>query len=156
VRKQADFEVLHEWLSSAGLLETFLSRAVLEWAIEEPILDMRSQDDATLAKRAAARDAVTHLAANMSAYEFMIGGQARDMQVSVIYSPEEVLEDPHMIARGFPVQVSHPEIGREVTYPGAPILFHRSPMRIQRRAPLLGEHNEDVLRELAREGTPTR
>ena len=41
----------------------------------------------------------------------------------------------------------HPEIGREVTYPGAPILFHRSPMRIQRRAPLLGEHTVEVLRE---------
>ena len=145
IRKQADFAMLHEWLSSTGLLETFPSRAVLEWAIEEPITNLLSQDDATLAKRTAARDAVTYLAANMTAYEFMLGGQARDMQVSVIYAPEEVLEDQHMLARGFPVQVSHPEIGREITYPGAPTLFHGSPMRIQRRAPLLGEHNDEVL-----------
>jgi crotonobetainyl-CoA:carnitine CoA-transferase CaiB-like acyl-CoA transferase len=152
VRKQSDFVVLHDWLSSAGLLETFPSRPLLEWAIEEPITDMLSDDDATLEKRAAAREAVMHLAAHMSAHEFMIGGQERDMQVSVIYSPEEVLGDPHMVARGFPVRVPHPEIGREVTYPGAPILFHRSPMRIQCRAPSLGEHNADVLAELASNG----
>jgi crotonobetainyl-CoA:carnitine CoA-transferase CaiB-like acyl-CoA transferase len=148
IRRQSDFVILHEWLDAAGLLETFASRAVLEWAIEEPIVDHRGTDDATLEKRAAARDALEHLAANMSAYEFMIAGQARDMQVSVVYSPEEVLEDAHMVARGFPARVGQPEIGREVTYPGAPILFHGSPMGIRRRAPLLGEHSAEVLDEL--------
>ena len=145
VRRPEQFRMLLEWLSGAGLLENFSSRAVLEWAIEDPILDLMTPSDDTMAKLGAARDAITHLAANMSAYEFFQGGQARNMQVSIIYSPEEVLSDPHMVARGFPVQVNHPELGRDVTYPGAPYLFHKSPVRIQRRPPLIGEHTGEVL-----------
>ena len=34
----------------------------------------------------------------------------------------------------------HPELGRNHTYPGAPYRFEKSPWRISRRAPLLGEH----------------
>lgn len=147
VRRPEQFRMLLEWLSGAGLLENFSSRAVLEWAIEDPILDLMTPSDDTMAKLGAARDAITHLAANMSAYEFFQGGQARNMQVSIIYSPEEVLSDPHMVARGFPVQVNHPELGRDVTYPGAPYLFHKSPVRIQRRPPLVGEHTGEVLGE---------
>jgi crotonobetainyl-CoA:carnitine CoA-transferase CaiB-like acyl-CoA transferase len=147
-RRLSDFQTLHEWLTSVGLLESFESRALLEWAIEEPPTDPQGQDDATVAKRGAARAATMHLASSMTAYEFFLGGQARNMQVSVIYSPEEVLGDAHMLARGFPVTVAHPEIGREVIYPGAPYLFERSPVAIQRRAPLLGEHNAEILAQL--------
>ncbi|NQZ99012.1 MAG: CoA transferase, partial [Myxococcales bacterium] len=66
----------------------------------------------------------------------------------IIYSPEEALEDPHFVERGFPVEVEHPELGRRVTYPGAPYKFEKSPWAISRRAPKLGEHNEEVLAEL--------
>jgi crotonobetainyl-CoA:carnitine CoA-transferase CaiB-like acyl-CoA transferase len=147
VRRPEQFRMLLEWLSVAGLVGTFPSRAILEWAVEEPILDPFSQEDDTLAKLGAAREAIGHLAANMPAYEFFQGGQKRNMQVSIIYSPEEVLSDPHMVARGFPVSVNHPELGRDVTYPGAPYLFHKSPVRIQRRPPLVGEHSEEVFNE---------
>jgi len=46
------------------------------------------------------------------------------------------------------VEVPHPELGRSFTYPGAPYRFEKSPWRISRRAPLLGEHEEEVLGEL--------
>jgi crotonobetainyl-CoA:carnitine CoA-transferase CaiB-like acyl-CoA transferase len=68
--------------------------------------------------------------------------------VGIIYSPEEVMEDEHFKARGFPVEVEHPDLGRSFVYPGAPYLFHGSPWAIQRRAPLLGEHQAEVLAEL--------
>ena len=64
--------------------------------------------------------------------------------------PEEVIEDPHMVARGFPVQVKHEDLGREITYPGAFARFTKSPVTIERRAPHLGEHNADVFGALPR------
>jgi hypothetical protein len=88
VRKPSDYQMLHEWLTTAGLIESFESRALLEWAIEEPVTDRFNQDDASMAKRAAARNAIVYLASNMKAYDFFVGGQARDMQVSIIYSPK--------------------------------------------------------------------
>ena len=61
--------------------------------------------------------------------------------MGIIYSPEEAMADPHFVARGFPVEVEHPEHGRSFTYPGAPYKFEKSPWSV-RRAPLLGEHND--------------
>ncbi len=139
--------MLIDWLTSAGLLDDFPQRSVIEWAIEEPITDLSSQDDATLSKLAAGREAVNFIASRMSAYDFFIAGQARNMQVAIIYSPEEVLSDPHIVARGFPVKVAHPELDREILYPGAPYIFEKTPVQVDRRAPLLGEHTDEVLTE---------
>ena len=59
------------------------------------------------------------------------------------------MEDPHFQARGFCVPVEHEALGRSVVYPGAPYAFERSPWRISRRAPRLGEHDEEILGPLA-------
>ena len=63
-------------------------------------------------------------------------------------SPEEAFEDEHIKFRGIHQQVEHPELGADITYPSRPIRFTGSPMSIQRRAPLLGEHTDEVLSEL--------
>ncbi len=44
------------------------------------------------------------------------------------------------------VQVDHPALGR-LRMPGAPVKMSETPLRADRRAPLLGEHTRDVLRE---------
>ena len=65
--------------------------------------------------------------------------------MGIIYPPEDVFSDPHFVARGWPVEVSHPELGRSYTYPGAPISFGASPMVDPTAAPLLGEGNVELL-----------
>ena len=59
-----------------------------------------------------------------------------------VSGPEELLNDPHYKARGFWVEVDHPETGK-LTYPGAPFKMSETPWRAG-RAPLLGEHNEEI------------
>lgn len=58
----------------------------------------------------------------------------------------EVLADPHLHARGFLVEVDHPELGR-VTLPRSPIRYEGSPPRDLDPSPLLGQHTEEVLAE---------
>ena len=58
------------------------------------------------------------------------------------------MADPHIEARGFPVEVEHPEVGRQIRYPGAPYRFSATPWAVRRRAPLIGEDNADVFAEL--------
>jgi len=53
-----------------------------------------------------------------------------------------------LTARAFFVPVPHHEIGVTVTYPGAPYAFSRTPWRIHRRPPLLGEHTDEVFAEI--------
>lgn len=59
-----------------------------------------------------------------------------------VAGPEDLLDDPHYRARGFWAKIDHPEAGK-LTYPGAP--FKMSEVTWQTgRAPLLGEHNEEI------------
>jgi len=57
---------------------------------------------------------------------------------------EELFEDEHLLARGFWIDVEHPELGTTVKYPGAPYVLQRTPWRFVRRAPLIGEHNTEI------------
>jgi formyl-CoA transferase len=58
----------------------------------------------------------------------------------------EAFADPHIQSRGMVVQVDHPALGR-LRMPGAPVKMSETPPRADRRAPLLGEHTREVLRE---------
>ena len=73
------------------------------------------------------------------------GAQERGINWGAIRTPDDLLDDGHLHDRGFWVSVEHPELGRSFTYPGPAGVWNDSPWRISRRAPLVGEHNEEVL-----------
>lgn len=57
---------------------------------------------------------------------------------------EEIFQDEHLLDRGFWVDVEHPEVGGTFKYPGAPYVLQKTPWRMVRRAPLIGEHNTEI------------
>ena len=57
---------------------------------------------------------------------------------------KDCVEDEQLAARGFWVEVEHPELGDRILYPGAPLLLDEAQWSLSRRAPLIGEHNEEV------------
>ncbi len=73
------------------------------------------------------------------------GGQQRDFPWGAIRSMDEIVDDDHLTDRGFFWQVEHPELGETFTYGGGAAIFNGSPWRISRRAPLIGEHNVEIL-----------
>ena len=141
------FREVHGWLVELSLLEDFPEAFLLEMGAEREFIDLSkiAGDPELQAIFGAGREAQNLIASRLPAYEFFVGSQQRGLPVGAIYAPEDVFEDPHFRARGFPVEVEHPELGRSFVYPGAPYRFERSPWRIQRRAPRLGEHNDAVL-----------
>ena len=72
--------------------------------------------------------------------------QASRIPISPVSTAADVLTSPHLAAREFFVEVEHPDAGRW-PYPGAPYRFAATPWRIRRRAPRLGEHNDEVYGE---------
>jgi CoA:oxalate CoA-transferase len=60
---------------------------------------------------------------------------------------EDLLADAQLADRGYFVQIDHPASGR-LTYPGAPFRLMQTPFAIRRPAPLLGQHNAEVLGDL--------
>jgi crotonobetainyl-CoA:carnitine CoA-transferase CaiB-like acyl-CoA transferase len=149
-RRGPDFQRMIEWLVDLGIADDFALMPVLELGAAKPRLDLAriGEDDEVRTIFGAGREALEHIAANVGAYEFFHSGQSRGFQVGIIYSPEEVFDDPQMQARGFGVELEHPELGRSYTYPGAQWRFTKSPVGPRSRAPLLGEHNAEVYGEL--------
>lgn len=64
-----------------------------------------------------------------------------------VLSNRGLVEDPHLNARGFFEEWDHPEIGSQ-KYDGMLWKLSKTPGRIEKRAPLLGEHNNYVFGEL--------
>ena len=58
----------------------------------------------------------------------------------------DIRTDEQLAARSFWQAVEHSEHGATVTYPGVFARFSATPARIRRRAPRLGEHNDEVFR----------
>jgi benzylsuccinate CoA-transferase BbsF subunit len=63
------------------------------------------------------------------------------------FASDRLVADPHVIARQTFVEVEHPVLGSQ-TVMRAPWLLSSWPCDIQRSAPLMGEHNHEVLTEL--------
>jgi len=70
--------------------------------------------------------------------------QAARVPVGPAYSSEDVVNSEHLAVRNYFVEMDHPEIGL-TKYPGAPYRLSLTPWRIERHAPSLGEHNEEIL-----------
>ncbi len=64
-----------------------------------------------------------------------------------VYDVDEVVRDPHLKAREMFVEVEHPKAGT-VKVPNFPVKFSVTPGKIVNAAPLLGEHNKDILVKL--------
>lgn len=74
---------------------------------------------------------------------FTLAGEAR-LPFAPISTVGQLINSPHLKARGFFVTVSQPGAGA-VTMPGAPYTLSRTPWELRRPAPRLGEHNAEVL-----------
>jgi benzylsuccinate CoA-transferase BbsE subunit len=79
--------------------------------------------------------------------ELLERAQMLRLPYASVRRPEALFEDEQLAARGYFVEVEHPELGRKIRYPGAPFLFNGTPWRVRRRPPLVGEHSEEILRE---------
>jgi CoA:oxalate CoA-transferase len=69
-------------------------------------------------------------------------GQLKRIAMSFPRTIKDLIDSPQHKARGFWVDIDHPITGR-LTYPGAPGIMSETPYQVE-RAPLFGEHNEEI------------
>ncbi len=69
-----------------------------------------------------------------------------DIWAGPVYGYKELVEDPQVKHNGTFVEYDHPTEGRVKT-PGFPIRFSKTPSKVERGAPLAGEHTREVLAE---------
>ena len=74
--------------------------------------------------------------------------EAAKLPAAPLNSPQDALDDPHVRAMGFLKSVPFPGAPRDVPIVETPFRMSATPGSIRRRAPLLGEHTDEVLSEI--------
>jgi crotonobetainyl-CoA:carnitine CoA-transferase CaiB-like acyl-CoA transferase len=72
--------------------------------------------------------------------------RAADIWCGPVYGYADLVADPQIAHNGTFVEYDHPTEGHVKT-PGFPIRFEKTPSKVERGAPLAGEHSRAVLRE---------
>ncbi|MBI2908398.1 MAG: CoA transferase [Chloroflexi bacterium] len=70
--------------------------------------------------------------------------QRRGVRLMPVYSAEDVLKDPQLLARDFFVDIDYPELGAKIKDVGVPYRLSKTPATVRRRAPLIGEDNLEI------------
>src|SRR5207245_11198347 len=106
---------------------------------------------ATLQARARNGDAINEIVqdwcSSKTAAEIEEKLVANQVPVSRVYAVDEIVADPHVQARGSIVEIDDPELG-PIKQQGPVPALDRTPLSIERGAPRLGEHTDEVLGSL--------
>ena len=76
-------------------------------------------------------------------YDYFNTAGSNSWVASVVQTSEDLVNNPHLDARGYFTEVEHPVIGK-IKMPGEIFRLTESPWSLRRPAPLLGQHNQEV------------
>jgi crotonobetainyl-CoA:carnitine CoA-transferase CaiB-like acyl-CoA transferase len=74
--------------------------------------------------------------------------EANRIPAGPVYTPQQALDDPHVREAGFLHAMKYPGADKPVPVLQEPVKLSRTPLTIRQRAPRLGEHTDQILREL--------
>jgi crotonobetainyl-CoA:carnitine CoA-transferase CaiB-like acyl-CoA transferase len=129
---------LVDWMDSEGMATETVKQA--DW--ESFDMFWAPQETVDILEEPIMRFFLTHARAEL--YE---GALERHIMLYGVSSINELAEDDQLAARDYWAEVEHPELDATITYPNAFAKFSETGCGIRRRAPLIGEHNEEIYEE---------
>ena len=145
------------YYTTGGVGGARTNRALVQWMDEEGMaddflktMDWDKFDMATVSKEvyAGLERRVGEFFLSHTSKELYEGAKKRRIMLYPVADIKDLTENEHIMARGFWAKVEHPELGATITYPGASVRCSETPLKILRRAPLIGEHNEEVYQKI--------
>jgi crotonobetainyl-CoA:carnitine CoA-transferase CaiB-like acyl-CoA transferase len=141
------FEASDGWVNIGGANQANWERIAIalghpEWR-EDPRFATNSDRMENLA---ALTDAMSAIVATRTRAEWIAVLDAAGVPVGPVNTIGEALTHPQTLARGMVVDLVHPQAGATKAI-GCPIHFSKTPTRIDRPAPMLGEHSRELLHE---------
>ena len=128
-------QALVEWIDRQGMAPEFLKQK-----------DWKAFDIARVTQEEIDRmeEPIGEFFKGVTKAEFFKEVVKRQMLGYPVASVKEIFEDPQHEARGFWQRIEHSELKASMDYPGGFAKFSEGACQIWRRAPLIGEHNEEI------------
>ncbi|MGH7916762.1 MAG: CaiB/BaiF CoA transferase family protein [Candidatus Binataceae bacterium] len=114
-----------------------------EWASEELFRDRLSRAQNMDALKALMSEWI----AGWKVQDLYREAQAQRIPFAPVNTMQQLYDTPHLAERHFFTEIEQPGLGR-LKVPGMPSRYGETPWAIRRPAPRLGEHNDEVFREL--------
>tara|TARA_B110000305_G_scaffold221841_1_gene264947 strand:+ start:689 stop:1873 length:1185 start_codon:yes stop_codon:yes gene_type:complete len=86
--------------------------------------------------------------AERTSKEVLAEMEAARLPAGPVLSPQEVLDDPHVAAKGLFQLVEYPGLDRPAPLMKTPVELSETPGEIRTRPPTLGEHTDEIMHEL--------
>jgi benzylsuccinate CoA-transferase BbsE subunit len=134
---------LTEWMQKEGLAD--------EWIMQ---FEWEKHDLATATQETQSRleAYVEKLFVRYTKLELYYEGLKQDIKIFPAYSPKDVIKDPQLQSRGIWMNIEHSELNDRINYAGFFFKATEHPPEIPIRAPLIGEHNQEIYRQLGMSG----
>lgn len=120
-----------------------------EW-MDDPVLSDPEWDNAQYRtdNQDVAQALISEFILQFASDDFIDQCQKRGIAAGPINTLESFVDSEHMNARGWFQEIEHPVVGK-YRAPGAPFIMSKTPYRVTRSAPLLDQHRDEILAELA-------
>jgi len=116
---------------------------------EHWLADPRFRDDQSRADHGEIVSArMSEWCAERSCAEALAALEEANIVAGQVYSPQQALDDPHIRAARLLEEVTYPGLRETLPLAPTPIELSETPGTYRRPAPLLGEHTDEILRNL--------
>jgi crotonobetainyl-CoA:carnitine CoA-transferase CaiB-like acyl-CoA transferase len=123
------------WMDSKGMAPQFLKE--MDWTKLDAEKITQEELDAI-------HEPMAKFFKNCTKAEIQEESIKRLIMMYPIYDMKETIESSQLKARDFWVNLPHDELNDTITYPGAFAKFSETPIKNWRRAPFIGENNEEI------------
>ncbi len=123
------------WMKSEGMTDEYVEK--VDWEAFDMVTTPQEFFDRV--DRVVAAFFKTHTKKEL--YE---GALKRRIMLNPVSDARDLLESSQLKERNFWVELEHPELGQKIHYPGPFVKASETPVQIKKRAPLIGEHNEEI------------
>ena len=131
-------QAMVDWMDSRGMADDFLK------AINWKTFDKTTVDQETVDR---IEDQVGKFLMQHDKEELYEEGGKRHIMLYPVHTPGEMLENKQLAARNYWVKIEHDELEDTLIYPGAFAIGSENLCAVTKRAPLIGEHNEEIYKK---------
>ncbi len=124
-----------QWLGEEGLASDFIHET--DWYQLDWVVLVKGGLDRLISP-------ISRLFERYTVRELLDQGLKRGISIYPIANSKDTIENEQLAFRKFWVSVNHPELDARITYPGPFVALSATPIPVPRRAPLIGEHNEEI------------